>query len=38
MITTKKPVSCKLEIDGKSIETVMKFNYLASEITSSGNL
>lgn len=38
MVISKEPVRCKLMVDNKTIEQVMKFNYLGSQISSSRNL
>ena len=38
MAIAKEPVRCKLEIEGKIIEQVSKFNYLGTEIRSDKNL
>ena len=38
MTTSKEPLRCKLEIDGRMVEQFMKFNYLGVNIVSSGNL
>jgi len=37
MVISKDPIRCKLEIDKKIIEQVMKFNYLGVEISSERN-
>ncbi|CAG9830839.1 unnamed protein product [Diabrotica balteata] len=34
IVISKEPRRCKLEIDGKIVEQVMKFNYLGVEVTS----
>ena len=33
MTTSKTPLRCKLEIDGKSVQQEMKFKYLGIEIS-----
>ena len=38
MTTSKEPLRCKLEIDGRMVEQFMKFNYLGVNIASSRNL
>ena len=38
MTTSKEPISCKFEIDGKIVKQVMEFNHLGVNIISSGNL
>ena len=38
MAIGKEPLRWKLEIDGRMVEQVMKFNYLGVNITSSGNM
>lgn len=38
MVISREPRRCKLELEGKSIEQVMTFNYLGVEITSERNL
>ena len=35
---SKDPIRWKLEIDGRMVKKVMKFNYLSVKIASSGNL
>ena len=36
--TSKETTHCKLEIDGKMVEQVMKFNYLGVNVISSENV
>ena len=38
MTVSKKPLSCKLEIDGRMVDQVMEFNNSDVNIASSGNL
>ncbi|KAK9887098.1 hypothetical protein WA026_020042 [Henosepilachna vigintioctopunctata] len=38
MTTSKTPLRCKLEVDGKSIQQEMKFKYLGIEISSYGDV
>ncbi|XP_045466553.1 uncharacterized protein LOC123675250 [Harmonia axyridis] len=38
MVTSKEPIRCKLEIDGKMVEQVREFTYLGADITSDGDL